>query len=141
MPNICRVPRMARVQEVRPYGPPVWSLYTHYWLSPVTRVQCSRRTVFLRSFPSGLSSRTPTETLRKGRLNPSRGPPMTLGGAPARLRLLVWCKGCGHRSEPDPVEQARWYGPETTVPEWRRRLVCSKCGSRAVDMVVDGARR
>jgi len=27
------------------------------------------------------------------------------------------------------------------VPEWRRRLVCSKCGSRNVDMVVDGSRR
>ena|SRR5215469_3883494 len=35
----------------------------------------------------------------------------------------------------DPVEQARWYGPETPVPEWRRRLVFSKCGSRNVDMV------
>ena len=58
------------------------------------------------------------------------GPPMTLeSAAAAKLRLVVWCKGCGHRSEPDPAEQARWYGPEPPVPEWRRRLVCSRCGS------------
>jgi hypothetical protein len=66
------------------------------------------------------------------------GPPMTLGiAATAKLRLVVWYKTCGYRSEPDPAEQARWYGPETSVPEWRRRLVCSQCGSRNVDMVVD----
>jgi hypothetical protein len=27
------------------------------------------------------------------------------------------------------------------VPEWRRRLVCSQCGSRNVDMVVPGRGR
>ena len=70
-----------------------------------------------------------------------RGPPMTLGSAAAaHVRLMVWCKACGHRSEPDPAEQARWFGPETTMPDWRRRLVCSKCGSRIVDFVVSGAR-
>ena len=71
-----------------------------------------------------------------------RCPPMTLeSAAAAHLRLVVWCKACGYRGEPDLAEQARWYGPETTVPERRRRLVCSKCGSREVDMVVNGARR
>ena len=70
------------------------------------------------------------------------GPPATLGStAAAGARIVVWCKACGHRSEPDPAEQARWYGPETLVPEWRRRLVCSQCGSRNVDMVVTGTRR
>jgi len=54
---------------------------------------------------------------------------------------MVWCKGCGYRAEPDPGEQARWYGPETPVPDRRARLVCSRCGSRNVDMVVTGARR
>jgi hypothetical protein len=64
---------------------------------------------------------------------------MTLGNAAAaKLRLVVWCKACGHRSEPDPAEQARWYGPEPPVLEWRKRLVCWRCGSRAVDMVVTG---
>ena len=61
--------------------------------------------------------------------------------AAAHVRLVVWCKACGCESEPDAAEQARWYGPETPVPEWHRRLVCSKCGSRNVDMVVTGTRR
>jgi len=74
-------------------------------------------------------------------LSPYRGPPMTLGsGAAAHLQFNAWCKACGHRSEPDPAEQARWYGAETTVPAWGKRLVCSKCGSRNVSFVVSGAR-
>jgi hypothetical protein len=36
----------------------------------------------------------------------------------------------------DPAEQARRHGAETAVPEWRERLVCYRCGSRNVDMVV-----
>jgi len=35
---------------------------------------------------------------------------------------------------------AERYGAETTVEDWRDRLVCGKCGSRRVDMVVSGAR-
>jgi hypothetical protein len=67
---------------------------------------------------------------------------MTLGGsAAARVRFMVWCKACGYRAEPDPGGQARWYGPETPVPAWRERLVCSQCGGRDVDMVVTGQRR
>jgi hypothetical protein len=58
---------------------------------------------------------------------------MTLGNAAAaHVRLIVWCKACAHRSEPDPANHARWFGPDTTVPEWRARLVCSKCGDDAV---------
>jgi hypothetical protein len=67
---------------------------------------------------------------------------MTLeSAAAAHLRLVVWCKACKHQSELDPAEQARWYGPETPVLEWRGRLVCSQCGSRSVDVVVTGTRR
>src|ERR1700740_1350034 len=33
------------------------------------------------------------------------------------------------------------YGAEMTVPDWRERLVCSKCGSREIDMVVTGTKR
>jgi hypothetical protein len=33
------------------------------------------------------------------------------------------------------------YGADTTVPEWRERLVCSKCGSRNADMAVIGTER
>ena len=51
---------------------------------------------------------------------PYRGPPLKLGdAAAANLQFMVWCKACRYRSEPDPGEQARWYGPETPVPEPR----------------------
>jgi Zn finger protein HypA/HybF involved in hydrogenase expression len=46
------------------------------------------------------------------------------------VRLIVWCKQCRHRVEPDPAEQAE-----------RERLVCSRCGGREIDMVVTGERR
>jgi hypothetical protein len=36
---------------------------------------------------------------------------------------------------------AERYGAEMTVPDWRERLVCSRCGSRDVDMVVSGTKR
>ena len=69
--------------------------------------------------------------------NPGR--PAARGStAAAHLRLIVWCKACGHRSEPDLADQARWYGAETTDLDWRARLVCSKCGSRDVDSVISG---
>jgi hypothetical protein len=69
------------------------------------------------------------------------GPPMTLGNAAAaRVRLIVWCKACRYQVEPDPAEMARRYGPETTVPDWRKRLVCSHCGSQDTDMAVTGER-
>jgi hypothetical protein len=78
-------------------------------------------------------------------MKPRTGLPMDAMDArqrrPAHIRLIVWCKACGHRSEPDPAEQARWYRPETQVPEWHRRLVCSQCGSRDVDMVMTGEKR
>ena len=70
------------------------------------------------------------------------GPPMTLGVATASgVRLIVWCRACRHRVEPDPAEMATLYGDETSVLHWRERLVCSQCGSRQVDMVVTGTRR
>jgi hypothetical protein len=54
------------------------------------------------------------------------------------VRLIVWCRECRHQVEPDPAEMAARYGAETPVLDWRERLVWSKCGSRAVDMVVTG---
>ena len=64
---------------------------------------------------------------------------MTLGAAAAAcVRLIVWCKTCQHQVEPDPAEQANRYGAATNVLEWRDRLVCSRCGSRAIDMVLTG---
>jgi len=64
---------------------------------------------------------------------------MTLGkAAAAGVRLIVWCKACQHQVEPDPAEMAERYGAGTSVLDWRDRLVCSRCGSREVDMVVSG---
>jgi hypothetical protein len=40
-----------------------------------------------------------------------------------------------------PAEMAERYGADTAVPDWRERLVCSKCGSRAIDLVVTGTAR
>ena len=34
---------------------------------------------------------------------------------------------------------AEQYGAEMTVPDWAARLVCSRCGSRNISMVVSGA--
>jgi hypothetical protein len=70
------------------------------------------------------------------------GPPMTLGGAAAALvRFIVWCKDCAHQVEPDPAEEAVRYGGATTVLDWSERLICSRCGSRQIDMVVTGTKR
>jgi hypothetical protein len=72
-------------------------------------------------------------------VKPYREPPMTLGNAAAaKVRLIVWCRGCGRRIEPDPREMAEQYGAETPVPDWHQRLACSGCGSRHVDYVVTG---
>jgi hypothetical protein len=69
------------------------------------------------------------------------GPPMTLcEAATARVRIFVWCRDCSHQVEPDPADLARRYGDATSVLDWRERLVCCRCNSRAVDMVLTGAR-
>jgi hypothetical protein len=70
------------------------------------------------------------------------GPPMTLGAAAAaQVRLIVWCKACQHQVEPDPAEMAARYGADTSVLDWRERLVGSRCGGRQADMVLTGSRR
>jgi hypothetical protein len=70
------------------------------------------------------------------------GPPMTLGSAAAAgVRLIVWCRECHHQIEPDPDELVRRYGGQITVLDWRERLLCSRCQSRAIDMVVSGTKR
>jgi hypothetical protein len=67
---------------------------------------------------------------------------MTLGNAAnAKVRLIVWCKTCGHQVEPDPAGMAARYGTNTSVLDWRDRLLCSECGGRQVDMVVTGSER
>ena len=63
--------------------------------------------------------------------------PATLGStAKAGLLLRTWCNRCRRWVDIDPGEQAARYGADLPVPEWARRLVCSRCGSRAIDFVV-----
>ena len=70
-------------------------------------------------------------------------PPMTLGNAAAaKVRLIVWCRDCGHQVEPDPAEQAQRYGADMPVLDWvvtqfefggrsRDTVVCSACTATA----------
>jgi hypothetical protein len=57
------------------------------------------------------------------------------------VRIIVWCRDCSHQVEPDPAEQAQRYSAEMTLTDWRERLICSKSGSREIDMVVTGTKR
>jgi len=68
--------------------------------------------------------------------------PLTLGQAQsARVRLIVWCKSCAHRVEPDVDELVAHHGATMTVIDWAARLACSTCGARDADFVVTGPRR
>jgi hypothetical protein len=80
-------------------------------------------------------------TAKRGR-DESQSGPLTLGQAlAARVRLIVWCKACQHKIEPDIAAQVERYGEATTVIDWAARLRCSACGARDADFVVSGARR
>jgi len=49
------------------------------------------------------------------------GPPATLGStAAAGAHLLVWCRACRHRVEPDPAAMAERYGADTAVRNTRK---------------------
>ena len=75
-------------------------------------------------------------------MKPYTGPLATLGSsAAAQVRLIVWCRDCRHKVEPDPAEQVARYGADLPVRDWVKRLVCSQCGSRRVDFVLTGTRR
>jgi hypothetical protein len=64
----------------------------------------------------------------------------TLGQAlGAKVRLIVWCKLCARRTEPDVAELVSWHGAEMTVIDWATRLRCSACGARDADFLVSGA--
>jgi hypothetical protein len=48
--------------------------------------------------------------------NEGESGPLTLGQAlAARVRLMVWCKLCARRTEPDVAELVSWHGAEMTV--------------------------
>jgi hypothetical protein len=69
---------------------------------------------------------------------------MTLGAAARTTEtLIVWCRdpACRHENHADPAVAARTFGAALTVAEWRKRLVCSRCGSRDVEVLFMGRRR
>jgi hypothetical protein len=69
---------------------------------------------------------------------------MTLGAAAKTSEtLIVWCRdpACRHQNQADPAVVARTFGADLTMAEWRKRLVCSRCGSRDVEVLFMGRRR
>jgi hypothetical protein len=66
---------------------------------------------------------------------------LTLGqvvAVAANVRLIVWCKACLHRFEPETAALAEQHGDAVTVLAWARRVRCSQCGARGADFVVGG---
>ena len=72
----------------------------------------------------------------------SESEPLTLGQAlAADVRLIVRCKNCNHRAEPDIATQVAQHGAGMTVIDWKRLLRCTDCGKRDAEFVVSGAKR
>jgi len=64
---------------------------------------------------------------------PARAP-MTLSNAvAAHVCPIVWCRDCGQQVELDPAEHVQGYGAETSILDWRERVVCSEYGSREIN--------
>jgi hypothetical protein len=59
----------------------------------------------------------------------------------AQMRLIVWCKSCNHRDEPDIATQVAQHGSGMTVIDSARLLRCTECSARDADFVVTGERR
>ena len=69
---------------------------------------------------------------------------MTLGAAARTAeRLIIWCRDpdCRHENHADAAVVARVFGPGLRVAEWRKRLICSRCGTRDVEVLFMGRRR
>ena len=65
------------------------------------------------------------------------GHPATLASSlRAHVDLVCTGRDCLHQATPDLVEQVARHGTELTVIDWKKRLVCSRCGSCNVDSVV-----
>jgi hypothetical protein len=66
----------------------------------------------------------------------------TLGTSlPAGVRLAVTCRACRHQvelHEPEIAGQVERLGAGLALLEWGRRLVCSDCSGREIDVVVSG---
>src|SRR5215472_16134560 len=73
-------------------------------------------------------------------MKPYTGPPPTLGStgaAGARIIMVPWVQP-SRRAR--PRRDGCSVGADTTVPDWAGMLMCGKCGSRNVSLVVSGNR-
>jgi hypothetical protein len=66
---------------------------------------------------------------------------IAVGAVAAHVRLILWCKSCNHRAEPDLASLVAQHGSGTTVIDWARLLRCTECGARDADFVVAGGER
>lgn len=54
-----------------------------------------------------------------------------------RRRLWAYCELCGHQRHLDPAELARRVGYDTALVDLRKRMKCTECGGREVDVRVE----
>lgn len=64
---------------------------------------------------------------------------MAVLGDAVRDGLLLWvsCSGCRHRRRVAPAALARKLGYDCPLPVLRRRMKCSRCGGREVEIRLD----
>ncbi len=55
--------------------------------------------------------------------------------------LLVLCRGCRHERAIKASVMAKQFGPDPLVAPIVRRLRCTKCGQRNVDVLIGGIPR
>ena len=94
------------------------------------------------AYSSGVRSGRGIDLNMATRRNEGESGPLTLGQAlAAYVRLIVWCKSCNHRADPDIATQVAQHGSGMPVPDWARLLRCTECGERDSDFVVSGTSR
>jgi hypothetical protein len=59
---------------------------------------------------------------------PLQNESLTGRAAKASVRIIIRCRSCGRQADPDPSELAARYGAESSVLDWRERLICSRYG-------------
>src|SRR5436305_9121262 len=95
----------------------------------------TRRTIS--AYSSGVRSGRGIDLKMATRRSKGESEPLTLGQAlAAHVRLIVWCKSCNHRADPDIATQVAQHGSGMPVPDWALLLRCTECGERHADFVV-----
>src|SRR5207237_7192746 len=97
----------------------------------------TRRTIS--AYSSGARSGRGIDLNMATRRSEGESGPLTLGQAlAAHVRLIVWCKSCNHRANPDIAAQVAQHGSGLSVIDWARLLRCTECTARDADFVVAG---